>query len=340
MKNKIIALLAAMLTISAIPVSAVYQSQDEIAFALRGMETADGGYLAQGNTVYISPLAAKQGTKFHMGMFIEADYADFVFLDAKFKSENPAITFNQESFHNPARYYTEEKVTYTMADGTEFSTRLRPYCLGLLNSNMVYQPNAFGILEKFIAEENAFSIQWQYGYTDSSSRSVSFFGSTSDEYSFIEMDVDIAAGLGKGSYAVSFIAEEDGKAVTNITSDDSVDASNIDYNDFTPAMKNLEIVIAEGGDANLDGKTDAEDAAAILVYSAAKGAGGSPTLFSASDPEQERLAYFLADVNEYSTTCGEGDGTSLDALDAGAILQYAAIGGTGVTPDWSEIVGE
>ncbi len=339
MKNKIIALLAAMLTISAMPVSAVYQSQDEIAFALRGMETTDGGYLAQGNTVYISPLAAKEGTKFHMGMFIEADYADFVFLDAKFKSENAGVTFNQESFHNPARYYTDEKVTYTMADGTEFSTRLRPYCLGLLNSNMVYQPNAFGIIEKFIAEENAFSIQWQYGYTDQTSRSVSFFGETSDEYSFIEMDVDIAAGLAKGSYGISFIEEENGKKTTNLTSDDSVDPENIDYNDFTPAMKNLEIVIAEGGDANLDGKTDAEDAAAILVYSAAKGAGGSPTLCS-TDAEQERLAYFLADVNEYSTVCGEGDGTTLDAMDASAILQYAAIGGTGAAPDWSEIVGK
>lgn len=341
MKNKILALLTAMLTISAMPASAVYQSQDEIAFALRGMETEGCRYIAEENTVYVSPLAAAAGASVHIGMYIEADYADLVFLYAELRSDSEQVTFDDQSFHNPSAQYTEEKVSYTTEAGVTFETKLKPYCLGYLNSMNVYQPNTFGVSARFCPETNGFNVNWMYGYSQQNTLSATFFGSRSDEYSFIELDMDIAAGTSAGEYRVSFVSDEENidESPTRLSSDDSLDTSTIIYNNFLPALKDLTIVVAEGGDANLDGKTDAEDAAAILVYSAAKGAGGSPKLYSADNETEERRAYFLADVNEYSTVCGEGDGTSLDAEDASAILRYAAISGTGEIPDWTEIVG-
>lgn len=331
------ALLTAALAVPAMTASAVYQSQDEIAFALRGMETEGCRYIAEENTIYVSPLDAAAGTSVHFGMYIEADYADLVFLYAMLRSDSPQVTFNAETYHNPSANYTAEMTSYTTEAGVTFETKLKPYCLGRLNSRNVYQPNTIGVSERFTPEENSFNVTWMYGYGEKGSTTAQFFGSRSDEYSFIELDMNIAAGTPAGTYKVAFDTslDENGHSVTRLTSDDTEDGVTY-YNDFIPALKDLTIVVAEGGDANLDGKTDAADAAAILSYSADRGAGGSPVLVAG----QERLSYFLADVNEYSTANGNGDGTALDAKDASAILQYAAIIGSGETPDWTEIVGK
>ena len=95
------------------------------------------------------------------------------------------------------------------------------------------------------------------------------------------------------------------------------------------------IFIGVKGDANLDGVTDAKDAASILVYAAATGAGTAEPLYSETDAQLESFAYFLADVN------GEEEKNSpLDATDAAAILTYAAAAGTGEKPDWDKILGK
>ena len=57
------------------------------------------------------------------------------------------------------------------------------------------------------------------------------------------------------------------------------------------------IFIGVKGDANLDSVTDAKDAASILVYAAATGAGTAEPLYSETDAQLESFAYFLADVN-------------------------------------------
>ena len=69
------------------------------------------------------------------------------------------------------------------------------------------------------------------------------------------------------------------------------------------------------GDANLDGTVNAKDAAKLLEYAAAIGAGQDASLYSDSDETSESLAYFLAEVNS------SGDA---DANDAALILVYAA----------------
>ncbi len=439
LQKSIASVAALLLAVPVLPVSAVYESQDEIAFALRGIETEGCGYIVKDNTVYVAPSAAAAGTSVHIGMFIEADYADLSYLYARLETDYEGITFNAESYQNPTTYFSEESLPYVTEDGVEFSTRFKPYCFGKINSSGVYVSNSFGVTNKFDDDLCGMNLTWMYGYGDKGVYSGTFFGSRSDEYSFIELDVDIAAGTEAGTYRISFASNTDDGSMgeTYLTSDDSVigDDGKVTepiYNDFIPNLKDLEIIVTptdyitpeyptayrwmddttplaaedffsedaimyvgsekgftaekldldlisspvfgstiqylkdpdqficgnmfemyydgEGfstfeyvesllfcdvksglrGDANNDQKVNANDAASILVYAAERGAGGNPYMHTTS--------YFCADVNEGSKTCGNGDGTALDAKDAGAILQYATIAGSGETPNWNEIL--
>ncbi len=92
----------------------------------------------------------------------------------------------------------------------------------------------------------------------------------------------------------------------------------------------VKVYIGVKGDANLDGTADAKDAAAILNYATAIGAGQDAALYSENDETLENLAFFLAEVN------GSGDA---DAKDAAAILEYAAAIGSGEPKTWDEILG-
>ncbi len=329
MKKPIAAAIAAMMTVTAMPAGAAYQSKDEIAFALRGIEQNGCGYLVQDNTIYVSPAAAKNGTTLHMSMFIETDRPDIKIVEGEVRTSSPALTFLPESCQNPTAPYMKEAVEYVTENGTSFSTTLKPYCFGSVNSGGYYVHGSSGMEINFEESGEGFRLLW----LGSVSQKTQFLGGRSDEYSLLDVDLQLAAGTKTGEYSVSFlsdITEENPYGQTFVSSDDP----ELTYVDFVPELKNLTVVVAEGGDANLDGKTDAADAAAILTFAAEKGAGGSPVLMK----ENPRLSYFLADVNEYSTDCGENDGTALDAKDASAILRYAAIGGSGETPDWSDVL--
>ena len=80
------------------------------------------------------------------------------------------------------------------------------------------------------------------------------------------------------------------------------------------------------GDVNLDGKVTAEDAAQILIYAAAMGAGEPGVL----NPEAEAIAMQAADTN--------GDGM-VNAEDAANVLLFAAAQGADGNADWSTILG-
>ena len=84
------------------------------------------------------------------------------------------------------------------------------------------------------------------------------------------------------------------------------------------------------GDANLDGDITAEDAAQILIYAAAKGAGEETVLYS-DDAALDAKAKRQADTN--------GDGI-INAEDAANVLLYAALSGAEFKADWSEILGK
>ncbi len=89
------------------------------------------------------------------------------------------------------------------------------------------------------------------------------------------------------------------------------------------------VYIGEKGDANLDGMVDAIDAAAILTYAAADGAGQTAYLISETDAELETLALMLANVDASAKT---------DANDAAFILAYAALIGSGEDAEWDTLI--
>lgn len=94
------------------------------------------------------------------------------------------------------------------------------------------------------------------------------------------------------------------------------------------------VYIGVKGDANMDGKADAKDAAEILVYAAAVGAGTERPLYSEDDETLEAFVLMLSNVN------GTDDRDfRLDATDAAAILVYAATVGSGNEVTWEEILG-
>jgi hypothetical protein len=424
---------------------AAYENKEDVAFTLRSMETENCGYTSAGeeNITYVTAESAEEGVTLHYGVYIEAAYADLAFLSMKLQSDSENITFSDEGYHNPTTYYSDEALTYTLSDGTTFSTRLKPYCLGKLNSMGVYTPDSLGVAANFNSTENTLTVNWIYGYSDTSTLSAGFLGSTSDEFSFIEFDVKLAPGTAAGTYHLSFVDDEE---YTYITSDDSTDGKSLlvntvptlktetivvldtDYilaTDTTPVFRlnddtevlsindvfpdtdsvqilhaltdgsfetlevstdsislsqyggqspsviaadetlpcytedtllfngeklsgamdgnaAAEIYIGLKGDANLDGTVDAADAATVLTFAAYRGAGGFISLVSQELSGRESgnshlFAYYLADVNGQSRN-GGADGSALDAGDAANILQYAAIAGSGITPEWDTIL--
>ena len=107
--------------------------------------------------------------------------------------------------------------------------------------------------------------------------------------------------------------------------------------------KTAKAYIGVKGDADLNGVADASDAASILIYAAAIGAGEDAKLLTAveADDTLEAFAYFLADTDGESRDHGATTGIAgttgaspLNATDAANVLIYSAIVGAQGTADW------
>jgi len=107
--------------------------------------------------------------------------------------------------------------------------------------------------------------------------------------------------------------------------------------------KTAKAYIGVKGDADLSGVADASDAASILIYAAAIGAGEDAKLLTAveADDTLEAFAYFLADTDGESRDHGATTGIAgttgaspLNATDAANVLIYSAIVGAQGTADW------
>ena len=83
------------------------------------------------------------------------------------------------------------------------------------------------------------------------------------------------------------------------------------------------------GDANLDKKVNAEDAAQILIYAAARGAGEDAKLTS-------KYAFIEAKTLRQGDTSGDG---IVNAEDAANILLFAAASGADGMADWNTVLG-
>ena len=127
----------------------------------------------------------------------------------------------------------------------------------------------------------------------------------------------------------SFAAENPAELYADVNEAYAAVEMAISYNgEDTGAI--VTVYIGVKGDATLDGIADANDAAAVLIYSAAKNAGNEAYVYSAEDEVLEQLAFFLADTDTESQTYG-ADGEVVDANDAANILVFAA--DRGANPD-------
>ena len=98
---------------------------------------------------------------------------------------------------------------------------------------------------------------------------------------------------------------------------------------FTANLTIGNVVIAALGDADLNGDVDALDAATVLMYAAAVGAGETPAIYSSENAEAEAIALKIADT--------DGNGT-IDAIDAANVLMYSAMMGAEATANWSDVL--
>ncbi len=230
-------LLCTALTIPAMPANAAY-TPEQVALSLRPMQTEDSSYAIYNDTVYLTPAQVEDGMRVHMGIFIEATHDDVMLISVKAQSSSKSITFDEASYYNPSTSgYTEEEVTYTLSDGTTFSTTYKPFCFGMLTSQGSYRANGFGVYTAFDAEENSVTSMLL------NTKTMEFFGGASDELSYIEFDVVIAPETEPGVYDISFVHDAEGESLghTYISSDNGSGG----YDDVFPTLKNAKIVISD-----------------------------------------------------------------------------------------------
>ena len=322
--------LSASILLGSLPVSAYYQSSDEIALAVRP-EGSDG------NTVTVSAEDAKAGTTIHAGIYIEAERCELSIIGIKLLPDSKALTFVPDTLFPGTEALYDPKKTFTLPDGTAFESWYEPYCLGSFDGKN-YNLNCFSFTvnpnpDSPTTEDGALNVLWMKGI----GQATEFLGGKSDAYSFLEFDVKVAPETAPGTYHLDFVTTDDAldaerQRLTYVVSDDGT-ARDSEYHNTIPALKGLTIVVegetAPGtlGDVDGNGLVNATDASMVLIYAAEAGAAGSAS-FSTDADENERL-FRQADVN--------ADGKA-DASDAAVILLYAAAVGAGQDVEITDLV--
>ena len=252
--SKISALfLCSVLFTGGLSAGATYAPED-FTISLRAM---NGGDIPESNAnkIYVSPEDAEKGTTLHFGVYLEAEKEDLVILTTHIQSESDMITFDSSTFQTPSNPAYSEAQSFTLPDGTTFSTKFKPYCVGAINSIGNYTPNASGCLPNI--SEQLLKFTWMANYENTGglvTNTAHFLGGASDYFSFIEFDMNIAAGTASGVYPITFLTNEDyPDRATSVSSDVSIPDPNPDhagmvltkYADVIPTLKHAEIVIAE-----------------------------------------------------------------------------------------------
>ena len=285
------ALVLGLSCLTSLSAQAAYSSPEEIAVSLRAM---NGGYIPADNVhkIYISPEDAKNGTTLHFGIYFETDpdTVDISYVSAALESNSEFVNFTKTGFVSPSNYAYSTAQEFTHTDGNTYSSKFAPYCFGRINASGKYEAACSSFMTNI--QENQLVSTWAYdygNYTEDGEQifTARFFGNTSDAYSFIEFNIEIAPGTPAGSYPVSFISSETMvNGSTYLTSDDSIpDEENPGYyksiyTNMTPALCNAEIIVA---DSNPQTETDI---APVFRYSHDK------TPFSIQDfPAETPLLY-------------------------------------------------
>ncbi len=238
---------AALLTaamLSALPAQASgYTDSSEIALDLKATSAPEGVYIADDNTVYLSPTAARTGVTLPCSVFVEADKCMVSAVSLLLQSDCDSITFCEDSYISAVTAGSE--AAYALPDGSTFTTDKKPYCFGTFTSDGKYDPQAFWYSPNFMTDYNAFKLM----YMRSGGDLTAFLGGQSDWFSFTDVDLTIAPGTETGTHRIQFLTidptrptQED--PATVITSDISVDATPR-YSKVTPTMKGLDILVPD-----------------------------------------------------------------------------------------------
>lgn len=236
--------ISAAMLLTTMPVCAVYDSREEIAFSLRALSAGEGVYIPEDhpNLIYVTPEAAAAGVSLHTGIYIETEKPEMIFLSMRLEPDTDSIQFDGENFVNPVHIVSDEPVTYELPDGTTFSTKTTPYCFGNINSIGVYTSGAFSLDVNFKSEENALLTTWMHG----TNNSTSFLGGASDTYSFIEFDVSLTPGILPGTHSIDYIEDLSvvplSKGPTYVSTDTTTDMIS-SYSYIVPTLKGLQIVV-------------------------------------------------------------------------------------------------
>ena len=319
------ALLCFALLLHSLPVSASYTSE-EIAFAIRPTQDTVSAYTD--GAVHVSAADAAAGKTLHFGIYLEAERAEIQILGIRMESDSDCLTLVQESLRTGAEMEkTDPELTYALPDGTQFTTRYVPYCLGKLNSRGNYSPDCFSFNQNADEDGKGLRLYWMSG----TEQATAFLGGQSDWYAFYQFDAALAPGTAPGTYHLEFVTAADAETakserLTYVTSNDGT-VQESKYVSTIPTLKGIEIVVDadsawQTGDVNHDGNINAIDATAVLIYASKSGTGAS---FPA---EEVQNMLTLGDVNR--------DGI-VNAKDATAILRYAAARGIAQNPTWEDL---
>ncbi len=329
-KNRLFALLLSglVLTGNALSAKGVYESSEEIAFAIRPVDVAEEYFCDETGdekTIYINQEDIGEGKTLHFSVFIEAETQQMDIVELLIETNSEKLTFDSESFVTPTTQIGTH--TYTLPDGTEFSTPLKPYSLGSVGFNQVYSSNCM-FTHGFNETQAAFSMNLML----MPGAKHEFLGGQSDLFSFIDLDVNIAPDIEAGTYRIDFTDPTTVEKHTNYVSLDvsTSPKEGSKYVDTFPIMKGCNICIGKKGDIDGDGEISANDAAAILVYAAQAGTGEDASFTKNGSEAEENFRYSLASIS----------GTTPSATDAASILIYAATIGAGGEPDWDSIIGQ
>ena len=250
------ALLLGISCLTGLSAKAAYSSPEDVTLSLRAM---NGGYIPENNVhkIYVSPEDLQNHDHLvHFGIFFETDPAIVDIFYVSLAMESPVISFYKDSFKNPTLYAFPEAQEFTHTDGNVYASRFEPYCFGRINMMDNYEPAAFSCTANM--KEHNFYLLWTYdlnnqdenGNKDFSAR---FFGNASDDYHFIEFDMQIDDETPPGTYHVSFLTNQEMNSdCTYLTSDDSIpDESDPGhyksiYAKMIPTLYSAEIVLTGG----------------------------------------------------------------------------------------------
>lgn len=320
-----------MLMGNAISAGAIYESSEEIAFAIRPVNVAENclydgtGYE---KTIYINQEDIQEGETLHFSVFIEAETQQMDIVELMLETSSEKLTFDADAFVKPTAVYYQSNQTFTLPDGTSFSTTLKPYSLGAVGMNKVYSSNCM-FSSGFNETQAAFSMNLML----MPGASHTFLGGQSDLFSFLDLDVKLSPDIEAGTYRIDFTEPSEEEEQPNYVSLDIADHSagdNSKYIDTVPVLKGCNIRIGKKGDIDGDGEVSADDATRILIYSAQMGAGEEAHFSQNGSEAEENFMYSLASIN----------GTTPNVVDAANILTYSAMLGAGEQPDWDEIIAQ